>query len=71
MADETISCLKGYWISYNKFVDEETGELIRVIPYKNFANPYETLFPLHCYMQLLHGDKHLTIKDVIVIDDSQ
>ena len=59
----------GYWNKLNEFIDEETGEIIRVIPSKAQSNKY-THFPIHCYMQYEVKDKWNSIINILEIDDS-
>lgn len=60
---------KGYWNKLNEFVDEETGEVIRVLPSKAQSNKY-IHFPIHCYMQYEVKDKWNSIINILEIDDS-
>lgn len=60
---------KGYWNELNEFIDEETGEIIQVIPSKAQSNKY-THFPIHCYMQYEVKDKWNSIINILEIDDS-
>ena len=60
---------KGYSNKLNEFIDEETGEIIRVIPSKAQSNEY-THFPIHCYMQYEVKDKWNSIINILEIDDS-
>ena len=60
---------KGYWNKLNEFIDEETGEIIQVIPSKAQSNKY-THFPIHCYMQYEVKDKWNSIINILEIDDS-
>ena len=60
---------KGYWSKLNEFIDEETGEIIQVIPSKAQSNKY-THFPIHCYMQYEVKDKWNSIINILEIDDS-
>ena len=36
----TIKAYKGILLSANSFVDEDTGEIIEVLPYKNIYNKF-------------------------------
>ena len=60
---------KGYWNELNEFIDEETGEIIQVVPSKAQSNKY-THFPIHCYMQYEVKDKWNSIINILEIDDS-
>ena len=60
---------KGYWSKLNEFIDEETGEIIRVLPSKAQSNKY-IHFPIHCYMQYEVKDKWNSIINILEIDDS-
>ena len=60
---------KGYWNKLNEFIDEETGEIIQVVPSKAQSNKY-THFPIHCYMQYEVKDKWNSIINILEIDDS-
>ena len=60
---------KGYWSKLNEFIDEETGEIIQVIPSKAQSNKY-IHFPIHCYMQYEVKDKWNSIINILEIDDS-
>lgn len=64
----TIKAYKGILLSANSFVDEDTGEIIEVLPYKNIYNKYRFKIPLHCYIQLNYTDKFCLIKDIIPIE---
>lgn len=71
MTDETISIftLKGVWLKPNEFVDEVTGEVISVLPYKNIEKEYRGTQPIHCYIQFERVKEFNIIKNVIIIDD--
>ena len=60
---------RAYWNTLNEFVDEETGEIIQVIPSKAQSNKY-IHFPIHCYMQYEVKDKWNSIINILEIDDS-
>lgn len=60
--------LKGTWESCNKFVNHDTGEVIRVHPYSNLHDEYNKYWPLECYIQLEIDDRFNTIKNVIPIE---
>ena len=46
----TWKCMKGTWISCNKFEDV-FGHEHKVYPYKMRLEEYEPFFPIECYIQ--------------------
>ena len=55
---------KGRWISPNKFI-KESGEIIRIEPYRNIKDEYREQLPLNCYI-LCYTQMNI-VKEVLYI----
>lgn len=66
----SIFTKKGWWISFNTFIDDDTNEEIKVTPWSRSDKEYANRLPIHCYIQL-EQTAIITIKNLIEIHDEE
>jgi hypothetical protein len=64
----SIFTKKGWWISFNTFIDEETGEEFDVTPWSRSDKEYTNRLPIHCFLQM-EQTTIITIKNLVEIYD--
>lgn len=60
-----ITCYKGKYIKANKFIVDETGEVLQVYPYGIIADKLRPLYPLECFINV---DENKYVKDFVLIE---